>query len=119
MGATRSLLTLTHSRDLAIAHVLLFRGLRARPTPRVVVPGRRPPRPRTDHAVATGRSRTALARTSPPVRLAALAWIPSKGHRSSQEETRMIVSIVPHDGGGPQGKLADAELHFTEGPLEG
>ena len=25
MGATRSLLTLTHSRDLAIAHVLLFR----------------------------------------------------------------------------------------------
>ena len=31
----------------------------------------------------------------------------------------MIVSIIPHDGGGPQGKLADAELHFTEGPLEG
>jgi holo-[acyl-carrier protein] synthase len=26
MGAARSLLTLTHSRDLAIAHVLLFRG---------------------------------------------------------------------------------------------
>jgi holo-[acyl-carrier protein] synthase len=25
MGATRSLLTLTHSRDLAIAHVLLFK----------------------------------------------------------------------------------------------
>jgi hypothetical protein len=25
MGGTRSLLTLTHSRDLAIAHVLLFR----------------------------------------------------------------------------------------------
>jgi hypothetical protein len=31
----------------------------------------------------------------------------------------MIVSIIPHDGSGPQGKLADAELHFTEGPLEG
>ena len=31
----------------------------------------------------------------------------------------MIVSIVPHDGGGPQGKLADAELHFTEGPWRG
>ena len=31
----------------------------------------------------------------------------------------MIVTIVPHEGSGPQGKLADAELVFTEGPLEG
>jgi broad specificity phosphatase PhoE len=31
----------------------------------------------------------------------------------------MVVSFIPHDGGGPQGKLADAELHFTDGPLEG
>lgn len=31
----------------------------------------------------------------------------------------MVVSIIPHDGQGPQGKLADAELLFTEGPLEG
>jgi hypothetical protein len=29
------------------------------------------------------------------------------------------VKIVPNDKGNPQGKLADAELHFTEGVLEG
>jgi hypothetical protein len=26
---------------------------------------------------------------------------------------------MPNDKGNPPGKLADAELHFTEGPLEG
>jgi broad specificity phosphatase PhoE len=31
----------------------------------------------------------------------------------------MVVSIIPHDGRGPQGKMADAELVFTDGPLEG
>ncbi len=31
----------------------------------------------------------------------------------------MVVKIVPYDKGNPPGKLADAELHFTEGPLEG
>jgi hypothetical protein len=31
----------------------------------------------------------------------------------------MIVTIVPHEGSGPQGKLAEAELVFTDGPLEG
>jgi hypothetical protein len=31
----------------------------------------------------------------------------------------MIVKIQPHDTNTPPGKLADAELHFTEGPLEG
>ena len=31
----------------------------------------------------------------------------------------MMVKIVPNDKGTPQGKLADAELHFTEGALEG
>jgi hypothetical protein len=31
----------------------------------------------------------------------------------------MLVKIVPNDKGNPPGKLADAELHFTEGPLEG
>src|SRR2546422_7458622 len=29
------------------------------------------------------------------------------------------VRITPNDKGNPPGKLADAELHFTEGPLEG
>src|SRR5688500_580968 len=31
----------------------------------------------------------------------------------------MTVKIVPNDKGNPPGKLADAELHFTDGPLEG
>ena len=31
----------------------------------------------------------------------------------------MVVKIVPNDKGNPAGKLADAELHFTEGVLDG
>jgi hypothetical protein len=31
----------------------------------------------------------------------------------------MTVKIVPNDKGNPPGKLADAELHFTAGVLEG
>src|SRR5437867_3001480 len=31
----------------------------------------------------------------------------------------MTVKITPNDRGNPPGKLADAELHFTEGPLAG
>ena len=31
----------------------------------------------------------------------------------------MVVRITPNEKGNPPGKLADAELHFTEGPLEG
>ena len=31
----------------------------------------------------------------------------------------MIIRITPNDKGNPPGKLADAELHFTDGPLEG
>jgi hypothetical protein len=31
----------------------------------------------------------------------------------------VTVKIVPNEKGNPPGKLADAELHFTSGPLEG
>ena len=31
----------------------------------------------------------------------------------------MTVIITPNDRGNPPGKLADAELHFNDGPLEG
>lgn len=31
----------------------------------------------------------------------------------------MVVKILVNDKGNPPGKLADAELHFTSGPLEG
>jgi hypothetical protein len=31
----------------------------------------------------------------------------------------MVVKIVPNEKGNPPGKLADAELHFSDGALEG
>lgn len=31
----------------------------------------------------------------------------------------MVVKIATNDRGTPPGKLADAELHFTDGPLDG
>ena len=31
----------------------------------------------------------------------------------------MVVKITPNEKGNPPGKLADAELHFTDGALEG
>ena len=31
----------------------------------------------------------------------------------------IVVKIKPNDKGNPVGRLADAELHFTSGPLEG
>ena len=33
--------------------------------------------------------------------------------------TELTVKIIPNDKGNPPGKLADAELHFTDGPLDG
>ena len=35
------------------------------------------------------------------------------------KEEPMHIKITPNDRGNPPGKLADAELHFTDGPLEG
>ena len=31
----------------------------------------------------------------------------------------MTVKITPNDKGNPPGKVAEAELHFTDGPLDG
>jgi len=31
----------------------------------------------------------------------------------------VTIKITPNDKGNPPGKLADAELHFTDGPLNG
>jgi len=31
----------------------------------------------------------------------------------------VTIKITPNDKGNPPGKLGDAELHFTDGPLEG
>jgi hypothetical protein len=35
------------------------------------------------------------------------------------KESAMTVKITPNDKGNPPGKVAEAELHFTEGPLDG
>jgi len=35
------------------------------------------------------------------------------------EATIMTVKFIPNDKGTPPGKLADAELHFAGGPLDG
>jgi hypothetical protein len=44
----------------------------------------------------------------------------ARWQRLMREETRaMTIKIVANDKGNPPGKLADAELHFTDGPLEG
>ena len=34
-------------------------------------------------------------------------------------ESQMLIKITPNDKNSPPGKLADAELHFADGPLEG
>src|ERR671918_1146583 len=39
--------------------------------------------------------------------------------RASSKEPCMTIKIVPNDKNNPPGKLADAELHFSSGPLEG
>ena len=31
----------------------------------------------------------------------------------------MVIKIIANDRGNPPGKLADAELHFDDGPLAG
>ncbi len=58
-----------------------------------------------------------------------LAWrLPScrrmrparEGRRAGlQGANAVVIKITPNEKGNPPGKLADAELHFTEGPLEG
>ena len=39
--------------------------------------------------------------------------------RAEKRGVTMIVRISPNDKGNPPGKLADAELHFPDGPLAG
>jgi hypothetical protein len=37
----------------------------------------------------------------------------------THEATGVVIRFTPNDRGNPPGKLADAELHFTDGPLAG
>jgi hypothetical protein len=43
----------------------------------------------------------------------------SAGREAPKESAIVMIKITPNDQGNPPGKLAEAELHFTEGPLEG
>jgi hypothetical protein len=38
---------------------------------------------------------------------------------TTKNSAQMTVKFFPNDKGNPPGKLADAELHFTGGPLDG
>jgi hypothetical protein len=38
---------------------------------------------------------------------------------ATNKECPMTIKFTPNDKGSPAGKLADAELHFSEGPLDG
>src|SRR3954463_2702172 len=38
---------------------------------------------------------------------------------ANEREGQMTIKITPNDKGTPAGKLADAELHFSDGPLDG
>src|SRR5690349_18784292 len=49
--------------------------------------------------------------TSSPFR----TFVPFPFHKEQQ----MTVKFTPNDKGNPPGKLADAELHFSGGPLDG
>jgi hypothetical protein len=38
---------------------------------------------------------------------------------NTRETFNMVIKFMPNDKGNPQGKLADAEVHFTDGELQG
>jgi hypothetical protein len=42
-----------------------------------------------------------------------------RADQETREEHAMTIKITPNDKGNPPGKLADAELHFADGPLAG
>jgi hypothetical protein len=51
---------------------------------------------------------------------AAPAYFAHSGERSViAEEGHVVVRISPNDRNNPPGKLADAEVHFTDGAFEG
>jgi hypothetical protein len=43
----------------------------------------------------------------------------ARADQETREEHAMTIKITPNDKGNPPGKLADAELHFDDGPLAG
>jgi hypothetical protein len=66
-------------------------------------------------ATASETSRPKADRGSAPARIART----DEARPPNDEGRRTTVKITPNDKGNPVGKLADAELHFTDGLLEG
>ena len=55
----------------------------------------------------------------PGTRIASVSVRCAARNHACGERSTVIVKIVPNDKNTPPGKLADAELHFTDGVLEG
>ena len=118
MGGRSSLLTITHSDALALAEVIVLGALTQ---PRLSSAGdsRRSTRG-SDAAIpdrASGNARSNLQPRSGGTARRYLSLM--KPRRTHERRSHLTIKITPNDKGNPPGKLADAELHFTDGPLEG
>jgi hypothetical protein len=61
-----------------------------------------------------------LVCSSAPVRAKSAVQMRTAQTNASRKGVKTVtIKITPNDKGNPPGKLADAELHFTDGPLEG
>jgi hypothetical protein len=58
-------------------------------------------------------------RVQRPPRSATRHHVWTRARQAALAELTMLVKFSPNDRGNPPGKLADAELHFADGPLEG
>jgi hypothetical protein len=79
--------------------------------------------PAKEHAV-TARIVLQLQAGRPRRPPCGLLWLRRSRNQAALESedimnATLTVKITPNDKGNPPGKLADAELHFTDGPLAG
>jgi hypothetical protein len=62
---------------------------------------------------------TDVVRSEVESNLESLSYVRHVSITMLDKETQMTITFVPNDRGNPPGKLADAELHFAGGPLDG
>jgi hypothetical protein len=75
-----------------------------------------PPRPR---ARVVASALTLIASPADHRRSAPPAATQCRDNTVPRKESIMTIKITPNDRGNPPGKLAEAELHFSEGPFDG